>query len=213
MNSIHRIVQTDVWTSYNTEERRLAEVRAAVSMRPDGWYISGEYNWREPSVGSNNIFAIVDFEPYQITRVAVRRRITGQLSAVGRVHADVAGSDAPVRTGIGLAGLFWSVEWIHQTGSAGENNGLRGWLNVSARDNLDFYARANLYRYRIQEEHVDRSDAYSTTAGLQWQMGRGFDIRSEVQYLRNAVSNEDIRLFLRLSKQLRLRPGRDGGQR
>ncbi|NIO27682.1 MAG: hypothetical protein GTO29_03910 [Candidatus Latescibacteria bacterium] len=186
--------------SYNAADLRLAEILTRAVYRPGAWYVSGEYGWREPFVASNSIFALIDFKEYRIGRVEARRRVWRQLSVLANVQADLSSDEDAWRTGIGVSTPLVSVSWIHQTGYAGDNDGVSGHVNVRLNDRLDCYASANLFRYRVQQEQVERSDAYASTAGLRWRPGWGVTIVTEGQYLRNAVLKDDSRFLLRISK-------------
>ncbi len=186
--------------SYNAVDLRLAEILARTIYRPGAWYVSAEYCWREPFVASNSIFTLIDFKRYQIGRVETRRRVWRQLSVLAQVQTDLSGDEDTWRTGIGFSASVVSLSWIHQTGYGGDNDGVSGFFNLMLNDRLDCYASSNLFRYHIQREQVERSDAYASTAGLRWRPGKGFTIVTEAQYLRNAVLKDEGRFLLRISK-------------
>jgi hypothetical protein len=77
---------------------------------------------------------------------------------------------------------------------------------------LDCHVTANLYRYRVQLEQTDRSDAYSTALGLRWRPGWGLAIHAEGQYLRNAVIENDGRFFLRIIKDFSMSSNNGGAK-
>jgi len=185
---------------YNLYDLRLSQGLGRVIYRTGPWYLSGEFDWREPSVPSSSIFSLVDFDRYSIGRVELRRKISPKLSLVGHVQTDFISDDNVWRTGLGVAGPFYALTWIHQTGYAGENDGISGYLNMDLASRWQCYAGANLYRYRVQLQEGERIDSYASTLGLQWRAGRGVTVRGEGQYLHNAVSKEDYRLFLRVAK-------------
>lgn len=190
--------------SYNIVDRRLADVRARAIYRPGAWYFSGEYYWREPLVEGNSIFTIVDFYRYQIGRVEGRYRVWRNVSIAAHVQTTVSDSDDSWRTGLGFVSPMFSLAWIRQTGYAGDNDGVTGYFNYWFDDKWSVYATANLFRYRVQLEQMDRSDAYATTGGVQWRVGHGITILAEAQYLRNAVFQDDTRMLLRIAKDFSL---------
>jgi hypothetical protein len=186
--------------SYNLINHQLADIRARAIYRPGAWYLSGEYYWREPLVAGNSIFAIVNFYRYQIGRVEARYRVWRQISLATHFQTTVANEDESWRTGIGFVSPTYALAWIHQSGYAGENDGFSGYINHWFNDQWSAYLTANLFRYRVQLEQMDRSDAYATAGGVQWRAGHGFTILAEGQYLRNAVFQEDTRFLLRVAK-------------
>lgn len=195
--------------SFNAAFLRLAEVLARAAYRPGKWYFSGEYHWREPLVPGNSIFSMVDFDGYQIGRVEARRLVWRRLSVTGHAQADLAGSDKSWWTGLGFSTPYYSLSWIHKTGYGGDNDGVSGYLNQRLSDELECFASANLYRYRVQDEQVERSDAYASTVGLRWRAGWGLTVTAEGQYLRNAVLKDDGRLLLRIAKDFSVRGKKD----
>lgn len=195
--------------SYNIVDRRLADILARAICRPGAWYLSGEYYWREPLVASNSIFTLVDFYRYQIGRIEARRRVWRRLSLATHVQVTGSEGDESWRLGLGFVSPMLSLAWIHQTGYAGDNDGVSGYFNLPLNESWTAYATANLFRYRVQLEQTDRSDSYASTLGVRWRLGWGLTIRAEGQFLRNALYEDDTRLFLRVSKDFSV--GSQGG--
>jgi hypothetical protein len=210
------IGRADVYgrVAYNVVDHRLAEVNLRAAYKPAAWYLSGEYHRREPSVAYNSIFTLIDFFQYEIVRAEVRRRVWRQLSLAANVHADVADQDdLPWRIGVGIHAPAYSLMWIHQTGYAGENDGVSGYFTQALNTKWSVFATANLFRYRVQLEQMERSDSYATTAGLRWRPGWGLTIHAEGQYLKNAVYKDDTRFLFRIAKDFSVRPKRGEGER
>jgi hypothetical protein len=197
--------------AYDVADVRLADVLARAIYRPGPWYVSGEYLFREPSVPANSIFTLIDFKRYQIARVEARRRVWRRISVTALVLADVTSSDDTWRTGVGVSSPMYSLSWIHQTGYAGENDGVSGYLNLRLNQQWECFASANLFRYRVQLEQRERSDAYASSAGARWRPGYGLSVRAEVQYLRNAVMKDDSRIFLQIAKDFSIRDASSSG--
>jgi hypothetical protein len=186
--------------AYNIESRSLAEIMARAAYRYDKWYVSGEFNLREPSVPANSIFAIVDYDRYRIVRGEARYRAWRHISLIGQIHTEFATDDDTWRTGLGFGTPSYSLLWIHQTGYAGDNDGIRGHANVRIDKRWECYVTANLFQYRVQREQEDRSESYATTLGVRWRPVMGLSIRVEGQYLRNAVQKDDWRGFFRIAR-------------
>lgn len=191
--------------AFNAANFRLAEILGRTSYRAKAWYLSGEYHYREPSVASNSIFSIIDFYAYKIGRVEARRTVWRQLWVRAQVTADFTPEDTSWRTNVGMGSPRYGLSWIHQTGYAGENDGVSGYLNVAVTDRLDCYTHANLFRYRVQLAQQERSDSYASSLGVRYRAGRGVTIRMEGQYLRNAVIKDDGRFFLQIAKSFAVR--------
>ena len=198
--------------AYNIADLRLAELMARAVYRPGAWYFSGEYFQREPVVASNWIFAVIDFTDYRTGRLEARRRVWRRLSLMTQLQTSVADGEDTWRVRLGVLSPSYSLSWVHQTGYGGDNDGISGYLNQPIGGGLDGYVTANLYRYRVQLEQTDRSDAYASTFGLRWRAGHGFDVQAEGQYLRNAVMQDDWRFLLRISKNISFDSAHGSGQ-
>jgi len=186
--------------SYNFVGFRVGEIMSRLNWTFNAWLISGEFQWREPSVPGNSIFSLIDFNRYKETRFNIQRKIWRGISAVGQVHVTFFENDNAWRMGFGFRSSMYSIMWNHQQGYAGDRDGLSGFLNLRLHPKLNFLASANLYRYRIQIEQEDKSDAYTGSAGFAWRPGYNLSARIEGQYLRNAVQSEDYRLLIKLAK-------------
>ncbi len=200
--------QTDVFSrlAYDVSLQRIAGAMARVGHRPGRWNLSGEYEWRRPSIAGNGLFSLLDAKGYQNLRLNLERRVGGGLAVVSGVHlASFEGANV-WRTLLGLRSGDWSIVWQHQDGSDGDNDALRGSLTARLGRHWESYVTANLSRYRIQAEQKDRNDSYASMAGVQWRGAGGFGFRVEGQYLRNAVQRHDYRMRLQVSKDFALLP-------
>ncbi|NMC44241.1 MAG: hypothetical protein GYA46_10020 [candidate division Zixibacteria bacterium] len=185
---------------YNVAGLRVGGLLLRGSYARPKWYLSGEFDWREPSVSANSIFSLIDFRRYRELRFEAQRTVWRRLAVVGQLHAGLFENDDSWRAGIGVRTDNVSVVWRHKEGYGGENDGLYGFANVRLARQRDCFATANAGRYHVQEEQTDKNDAYSGSLGLLWRSGQGWSARAEGQYLRNAVMKKDLRLLIRVSK-------------
>lgn len=200
--------QTDVFSrlAYDVNLHRIAGAMARVCLRPHRWNVSGEFEWRRPSIVSNSLFSLLDAKGYRNLRLNLERRVRGGLAVVSGIHLALFESATVWRTLLGLRSGDWSIVWQHQDGSDGDNDALRGSLTANLGRHWECYVTANLSRYRIQAEQKDRNDSYASLAGVQWRGVGGFGFRVEGQYLRNAVQRHDYRVRLQVSKDFALIP-------
>ena len=196
--------------AYNVTNRNTAEVTGRMMYRNEDWYGSFEFQWREPAVWANSIFAIVDYDRYQIARLDVHRRLRSSLFLTATLQRTLIQDDEALRIGVGFRSPHYSLMWLHQSGYAGKNDGIRGSAHISFLRRWQAYASADLFRYRIQPEHDLLSDAYTSSLGLRCRAGRGVSFEIEGQYLRNAVYHNDTRLFLRVTKNFAFRSSSGG---
>lgn len=196
----HGVLQAYTQGAYDIANSRLASVRARVSVSPAKWYVSGEFIWREPNVRSNSLFSVVSFDRYELARLGLRRTLRGSLAVDGSAHLSFTGTATSLHTTLGLTSGNWGIGWRHQNGQGTSSNGAYGFFNVDLVRHWSVYGNTDLSRYRVQELQESLSDAYSASAGISFRPGKDFTMKAEGQFLRNAISTSDVRLFLRVSK-------------
>jgi len=184
----------------NAYNMRLADLLLRGSYRFAEYYLSAEFRWREPSVNSSSLFALIEFKRYRELRFEAHRNIWKQIRLISSLNLNLYENDNSVGLKFGLASGNWSLAWQRKSGYGGENNGLVGFGLVKLHYNWELYVSASLNRYKIQEMQVELSDAYTTTLGIQTKFGKDITTRLEVQYLRNAVQSDDTRAFFRITK-------------
>lgn len=176
--------------------------RLTISSRP--WYWSGEYAWRRPTFARQSLFGIIDAEASQTARGEIRRVVWKTISLSGQGLVSLRDGDNSWRVSIGVVAPNFSLYWRYQTGYGGDRSGISGYASMPVNRQFELYASANMFRYQVQTDLTGRSDSYSAQTGIRWRPGHGFEIRSEAQYLRNAVQSSSGRLFFRLAKDFSL---------
>ncbi len=200
LSHTHRTLQAYSQAAYDIANNRLASLRARVSVNPHMWFASGEFIWREPIVRSNSLFSVIGFDRYKLARLGLRRALRGALALDGSASLSFTGSVTTLHTTFGLTAGNWGFGWRHQNGRGTSSDGAYGWANIELSRQWSVFGNTDLSRYRVQELQESLSDAYSTAAGISFCPGKNFTITAEGQFLRNATSTSDLRLFLRVSK-------------
>jgi hypothetical protein len=190
--------------AYNVADQRLAEILLRGTYSPQHWYLSCEFNSREPSVSSSSIFSIIDFRSYRQIRLEIRRAVWKSVNLTTQMHRTFFQGDDAWRTGVGFSSPNYSLLWMHQSGYGGDNDAVSGFLNFRVSPIWELYMAANISRYRVQTMQTDRNEAYTAMAGVSLRPIRDLEVRVESQYLRNAVERDDLRLRVRVTKSFRL---------
>jgi len=193
-------LQTYGRITYDIERLSLAEYMARAAYSDRSWYIAGEWLSRDPSVPAHSIFSLIDYDRYKQARLELRRKTKASIWLVGNLTVtffDIEDDAVAIRAG--LQSSLFSVGWNHQTGYAGQRDGLYGNVYYKLTRSFTLYSRADLSRYKIQDQVDDRTDAYAAVAGLQWRHEL-YEARIEGQYLRNAVASDDTRIRISLSR-------------
>jgi hypothetical protein len=190
--------------AFNVADKRLAEILLRGTYSPQHWYLSGEFNSREPSVSSSSIFSIIDFRSYRQFRLEIRRTVWKSVNLTTQMFRTFFQGDDAWRTGIGFNSSNYSLFWMHQSGYGGDNDAISGYFNFRVNPVWALYAAANISRYRVQKLQTDRNEAYMAMVGVSLSPIHDFEVRVESQYLRNAVEKDDLRLRVRLTKSFRI---------
>lgn len=198
--------------SYNVASLRLSELLGRAVYHSGKWLVSGEITRREPSVPDNSLFSLVDFYAYRQFRIELQRKFYGRLYLVAQFHANIYHKENSYQSGFGFRAGGYSLIWIHRQGYGGDDDGLQGYVMIRPAHQWELFASANFRRYRIQELQMDRSDNCSATIGINRKLGKTWTVRTEGQYLRNAISSGDYRLYFRISKDFSLK-GNSGSSR
>jgi len=185
---------------YDVSALAVSGALARLTVRPDNWNISGEFDWRKPSIDANSIFSMVSSEEHKSVRADVSRKLPAGLTAVGQMHWEFMPGDDSWRTMIGLQSASMMLGWTHRDGYGGKSDGLRGQVTLGIGSRVDAYVSAYFSQYKIQPEPPDRMDAYSSSFGAVWKPGWDTRVRAEGQYFRNAVDDNDWRMFLQIAK-------------
>ncbi len=198
--------------SYDFYRKKPGELLARLAFQPRKWYFEGEFYMRQPSVATNTLFSIIDYYSYRQYRFNVRRTILRDLAFDAQMIGTMFHNGHAYSYRFGFIGAWYSFGWHHQNGYAGDNDGLHATVNRRVNSDWDIYAGANIGRYKVQIEQIDKMDAYSVQGGVVWRPMAGLSTRIEGQYLRNAIMTNQTRIYLRLSKDISL-PGKSGARR
>jgi hypothetical protein len=198
--------------TFDVAGRRLDEFLFQASYRPGPWYVGGEFTTREPRVAYNSLFSLIETSQRQEARASIQRTVWRQLAVLTQMQVSFLGDDRVWHGSIGVRSTNYHIAWRQQGGDGGDRNGLVGYVSHVYHDRWEFFATADVSRYRVQPEQEVRSDAYAASLGVRWRSGGGLSAGLEGQYLRNAVDTEDYRLLLQVRKNFSLgrSPRRDG---
>lgn len=174
------------------------QIRTGYRNRP--WYISAEYLYREPLVSGNSVFSLIDAHSWRQLRFVGQRSLPHRLNLNTQLQLGLFEDDNTRRVGLGLSSVHWRADWFHQSGRGGDNDNLRGSVNLSPISGWNCYGSLSLSWYRVQAQQADRSVAHSIAVGASRRIAGTYALRIEVQMLRNAVQSNDTRLYVRFSR-------------
>jgi len=169
------------------------------------WSVGLEYLYREPSVTSSSIFSIINVNPYNRFRFNTQYKLNKQVRLIGNINYSLYEQENSLSGSAGFRTSVFSLFYNYQNGYGGDKNGISGSIYHNLNDNFSVYGSANVSRYRVQEEQEDLNDAYSTSLGITGRIDKTWQIRTEWQYLRNAIESSSSRIYLRIDKQFNFR--------
>jgi hypothetical protein len=168
------------------------------------WRVGLEYLYREPFVTSNSIFAIINVDPYNRLRFNTQYKFNKRIRLIGNINYSLYEQENSLSGSVGIRASIFSLFYNFQDGRGGDRNGISGSIFHSINDRFTVYGSANVSRYRVQTEQDDLNDAYSTSLGIIGRIDKTWQIRTEWQYLRNAIEESSSRIYLRINKQFSL---------
>ena len=197
---------------YNLENKRVGEILSRVSYNLNSYYLSAEFQWREPHVRSNSLFSLIDFRSYKEFRFELHRRLGQRFRIISGLDINLYEGEDALGGKIGLSGNNWSLIWVHRSGLGKNSNGINYFISMNLTRSLKAYHSGNFSRYKVQELQNDLNDSYMSIIGAELRLKKGFSIKSEFQYLRNGITKNDIRFNLNISKSFKSSNRNSGGQ-
>ncbi len=185
---------------FNILNKRLSDILSRAIFTNNEWRISAEYSKREPSLFGNTIFSIIDYKKNKTLRLNLNRHINSRLSIFSRYQVSFFSAENSRLYNFGFSFKNITLSYYKQTGYGGKNSGFSGSAYHSLNSNWQTYARFNLSKYKIQSLQSDNYKAYTAAFGMDRKFTGGWVVRGEYQYLKNAISNNDVRLYFRVSK-------------
>jgi hypothetical protein len=186
--------------TYDVAAMEVSGLLGRASVRPGSWILSGEFDWRKPSVASNSIFSVVGAEGSQSVRVDVVRKLLKGLLSVAQMQCELMSGEDSWRMTLGLRSGTIGIGWTHRDGYGGTSDGLTGDASLRLNRRVELYATAHLSQYKIQPETLDWIDDYTSSVGLVWKPVADLRLRAEGQFLSNANDTGDWRVYLQLAK-------------
>ncbi len=196
---------------FNLENKRLSEILSRVSYNYSRYYVSAEFQWREPFVSSSSIFSIIDFRNYKEIRIELHRRLGKYLRLISGFDINLYKDENALSGKIGMGGNSWSLVWVHRSGLGRNSNGINGFVSINLSRSLKAYYTGRFSRYKVQELQSDLNDSYMSIIGAELRLKNRFSVRSEIQYLRNGIAKDDIRFNLNISKSFKINSTNSGG--
>lgn len=184
----------------NLIDRSFGTVQFRAGYRNRPWHFSAEYLFREPSVPGNSVFSLIEAHTFRQVRFVGQRSLPHRLNLNTQVQLGLFNDDNTWRFGVGISSVHWRADWFHQSGRGGDNNSLRGTVNLSPIHGWAAYSSVSLGRYRVQAQQDDYSVSHALAVGASRRIAGLYAVSVEAQVLRNADYNNDTRLYFRFSR-------------
>jgi hypothetical protein len=164
--------------------------------------LTGEYIHREPRLSYNSIFWVFTYNTISEYELGAEYTICKDWQVFGKYGAVSYGDDNSNRITLGGNMKYVSASFSWNTGYGGELAAFSANAGYPLFDNkLTPTLMAGYASYKLSES-APQSDAMSLGVGAVYRLFPILSFDMQVQWLRNTVYNNDVRLFFRASYSL-----------
>ena len=190
------------FTELRLDYDMLLERMKLFSIRPRYKLLAGhsvrlEYTYRKPSFGQSNIFSVFKSRPYHQVRLNPAYRISPAVYALGSISYTKYNDDNQLNVRLGTSYKGQSAGVVFADGHGGVKLGVYGFVNRQMNSNTVFYARADMYNYKLDSDQENSNSSISTTIGGKYEILTGLDVRAEMQILSNIQYEYDTRFYIK----------------
>lgn len=159
-----------------------------------GLYLSAEYQYRRPSIYSNSVFSVFKQDTYSILRFDGAYQVVKNFKFSSEYDLTLYESGNSSRFRLGIEYSYVALGMYLRRGYGGESNGVYGKLIYTLKKNFAFSASVDYGRYKIDEEHESKDDAFALASRVEWEPARNLRFALELQDVRNKIQSHDLRL-------------------
>ncbi len=178
------------------ERIKLFSIRPRYKLK-GGHSVRLEYTYRKPSFGQSNIFSVFKSRPYHQVRLNPVCKISPSLYGSGSFSYTKYNDDNQLNVRVGGSYKGQSAGVVFADGHGGVKLGVYGFVNRQVNSNTVFYARADMYNYKLDSDQENSNSSISTTIGGKYEILTGLDVRAEMQILSNIQYEYDTRFYIK----------------
>ncbi len=178
------------------ERMKLFSIRPRYKLKA-GHSVRLEYTYRKPSFNKSNIFSVFKSSPYHQVRLNPTYKISPAVHGRGSISYTRYSDDSHLNVRVGASYKGQSGGMVFADGYGGAKLGIYGSVNQPLNGNFVFYARADMYTYKLDSDQENSNSSISTTLGGKYEIFSGLDARAEMQILSNIQYEYDTRFYLK----------------
>ena len=192
-----------VYTRYeydiNMKRSLRAEARAGVNLTPD-CVLSGTYIYREPRMLYNSFFWWIPAEPVREYEGGLEYTFPSSISAFARFAYVKYSDDMSRRLTMGIGFPYASVRFSGSNGYSGRLASVyvQGMYPLMQRMIVPTIG-LSYAAYRLEEGASTREDMFAVSCGIVARPAGSFSGDAQVQWLRNKIAENDVRVAAKLS--------------
>lgn len=159
--------------------------------------VSAEFQHRRPTLYLNSIFSVFEVSNDQEVAVRARYRMSERVQVLAHGASVFYDGDHSFDVGAGVSVGQAYVGYARRSGYGGNSDAIVASLLHPLNAKVSVRADGNVSSYRLFDGQVRRDRAMAGSLGVRYQPRRTAMIDAEVQVLRNAFYNRDVRVFVR----------------
>ncbi len=158
------------------------------------------FNYREPKIRYNSIFAVFDYGNTYEIELGADYQLSSAVTLIGKFGNVEYKDDNSQRLGIGLATKWGTLNYRKTFGYAGELDAVSVYSGYTILDGLLTPSIGLSYtKYKLSRDDAESNDLTTLLAGLNIRPWRMLSFDLQAQYMNNKIYKDDFRFFFKLN--------------
>lgn len=158
------------------------------------------FNYREPKIRYNSIFAVFDYGNTYEIELGADYQLSSAVTLIGKFGNVEYKDDNSQRLGIGLATKWGTLNYRKTFGYAGELDAVSVYTGYTILDGLFTPSIGLSYtKYKLSRDDAESNDLTTLLAGLNIRPWRMLSFDLQAQYMNNKIYKDDFRFFFKLN--------------
>lgn len=158
------------------------------------------FNYREPKIRYNSIFAVFDYGNTYEIEVGADYRLGSAVTLIGKFGNVEYKDDNAQRIGVGLATKWGTLNYRKTFGYAGELDAVSVYSGYTFFDGLFTPSIGLSYtKYKLSPDDAESNNMTTLLAGFNIRPWRMLSFDLQAQYINNKIYKDDFRFFFKLN--------------
>ena len=160
-------------------------------------HVSAEFQHRRPTLYLNSIFSVFEVSNDREVALRARYRMSDRIQVLAHSARVFYDGDHSFDVGAGVSVGQAYVGYARRSGYGGHSDAVAASLSHPITSNVSLRTDGSVSSYRLFDGQIRRDRAMAGSLGMRYRPRRTAMIDAEVQVLRNAFYNRDVRVFVR----------------